>query len=201
MSRKDPRIDAYIDNAPAYSRPILKKLRTLFHKADKRITENVKWGNPTFEHEGIVGGMGAFKKHVAFGFWNAPAMKDPEKLFRGQAKQSPYAIKAASVGDLPKDAILLEYIREAVALNEQGVKREAKRSTRPALRAPSDFVAALGKKPKAQAVFKAFTPSRRREYVEWILDAKREETRKKRIATAVEWIAEGKRRNWKYEKS
>ncbi|MHC4938489.1 MAG: YdeI/OmpD-associated family protein [Planctomycetota bacterium] len=198
---KDSRVDAYIKNAPDYARPILEKIRAAVHKADPRIGEDIKWGNPTFMHNGIVAGMGAFKHHVAWGFWNAASMKDPEKLFGTERKKSPYALKATSVKDLPPARVLNAYIKEAVQLNESGVKRSAKKAVRAPLEPPADFLAALRRKRKALATFEGFPPSRRREYVEWITEAKRDATRSTRIATAVEWLAEGKPRNWKYMKT
>jgi uncharacterized protein YdeI (YjbR/CyaY-like superfamily) len=199
----DPRVDRYIEDAPDFSRPILAKLRKLFQEAYPDIGETIKWSTPTFQHKSIVGGMAAFKKHVAYGFWNAKEMKDPEGLFAGKPKKSPFALKATTSKDLPGDRVLLAYIKEAVRLNEQGVKRSPAKKTagkKPAPRPPADLLAALKKNRKALATFEGFSPSRRREYVEWITEAKREATREKRIATAVEWLAEGKPRNWKYMK-
>jgi len=201
MKKPDPRVDAYIHAAPEFARPILEKIRNVFHKADPAIEENIKWGNPTFEHNGIVGGMGAFKKHVAFGFWNAPAMKDPEDLFANNAKKSPYAIKASTLKDLPTERVLVAYVKEAVKLNAAGIKRAgAPAKKTPAPKAPTDLVAAFKKNKKAHTTFEGFSPSRQREYVEWITKAKREATRLKRVAQAIEWMAEGKPRNWKYDK-
>jgi len=197
MKNTDPRVDAYIQKAPAFSRPILKKLRAAFHEADPTLRENIKWGNPTFEKNGIVAGMGGFKEHVAFGFWNAPAMKDPEGLFPGGGKKSTFTIKVKSVNELPPQRVLTAYVKEAVRLDGKGRKKK----TKPALRPPADLLAALKKNRKAQKTFEGFSPSRRREYVEWVTDAKRDATRKRRIETAVEWLAEGKPRNWKYMKT
>ncbi|MEM8882762.1 MAG: YdeI/OmpD-associated family protein [Planctomycetota bacterium] len=202
MPKTDPRVDDYIQKAPPFARPILEKIRKVMHKGDRNFEENIKWGNPTFELDGIVGGMGAFKKHVAWGFWNAPAMSDPEGLFEGNPKKSPYAMKVADVKEMPSEKVLVGYVKEAVALNKAGVKRPTNRvgGTKPPARAPKDLMDALKKSPKALATYKAFSPSKKRDYVEWVTEAKRDATRTKRIATAVEWMAEGKSRNWKYEK-
>ena len=197
MRNTDPRVDAYIEKAPAYSRPILKKLRAMFHEADPTLVENIKWGNPTFEKKGIVAGMGAFKEHVAFGFWHAPRMKDPHGLFAGAPKKSPYAIKVARVDELPPARVLAAYVKDAVRLDGQGLKKR----TKPPLKPPADLLAALKKNRKAKATFDGFSPSRRRDYIEWVTSAKRDATRTKRIETAVAWLAEGKPRNWKYMKS
>ena len=195
----DPRVDAYIASAPEFARPILEKIRHVFHRAYPAIEENIKWGNPTFEHNGIVGGMGAFKKHVAYGFYNAPALSDPEGLFADDAKKSPYALKASSVKDLPTQKVLVAYVKEAVKLNATGVK-PVRGASKPAARAPADLLAALKTNKAAAMTFKGFSPSKKREYIEWITEAKREATRTKRLAQAIEWMAEGKPRNWKYDK-
>jgi len=205
VPKKIPAVDAYIEEAPAYARPILKRIRRVFHRAAPQIEEAIKWGAPHFVYEGIVGGMAAFKQHVSYGFWKAKAMQDPKGLFGGEAKASPFAIKASSTKDLPADEVLIAYVREAVALNEAGVKAgpqsgRARQKARPAPRAPADLMAALKRSKAALSTYQGFTPGRRREYVEWVLDAKRAETRSQRIATAVEWMAEGKERNWKYKR-
>ncbi len=204
MRNTDPRIDEYIDGAPDFAQPILEKLRRLVHRGFPAIQENMKWSSPTFEHKGIVFGMGAFKKHVSWGFWKAKAMRDPEGIFGGEPKASPFRIKASTVKDLPADKVFVAYVREAVELNEQGVKASPssgkKRAPRPAPKAPADLMAALKRSKRALATYKAFSPSQKREYVEWVTEAKREATRQKRIATAVEWMVEGKPRNWKYMK-
>ena len=111
MVKSNPRIDAYIAQAPEYAQPILTKLRELFHRAHPGIEEAVKWGKPSFEYKGMVGGMAAFKKHVSFGFWKAKAMKDPHGIFQGAARASPFAIKASSLKDLPPARVLLAYVR------------------------------------------------------------------------------------------
>ena len=126
-------------------------------------------------------------------------MQDPVGLFGGEAKASPFAIKVSRTNDLPADDVLVAYVREAMALNEAGLQAgQGTRKRRPAPRVPADLMAALKRSERALATYRAFTPGRKRDYVEWVLDAKRDETRKKRIATAVEWMAEGKERNWRY---
>ena len=199
MPKKLPAVDAYIEKAPPFSRPVLKRIRRVFHRASPKVEEAMKWGTPHFVHEGIVGGMAAFKKHVAFGFWNARSMKDPAGLFGDAPKASPFAIKVASVDELPPDDVLAAYVREAVALNESGEKRKPARAKRkPAVRAPKDLMDALKDDAEAISVWKGFTPGKRREYVDWILEAKRDATRAKRIETTVAWVSEGKEKNWKY---
>jgi uncharacterized protein YdeI (YjbR/CyaY-like superfamily) len=201
MDKFSAEVHAYIARAADFARPILEKLRALFHKACPQIEETIKWGFPHFEYKGIVGSMAGFKRYVGFGFWKGKLLKDPHKLFGGVGNTAMNACELTNVADLPPDKVLLEYICEAVALNEQGVKVPAsKKKPKPALKVPDYFLAALRKNKKAQAVFEAFSPSNKREYVEWITEAKQEETRAKRLATAIEWMEEGKPRNWKYMK-
>src|SRR5262245_56589332 len=202
MKHASPEFDAHISDAPAYAKPILTKLRALFNKACPDIEEVMKWSFPHFEYRGIVGSMAAFKNYIRWGFWKAKLMNDPHGLFKPTDDDTTLcAPKAATPSDLPSDKIVLEYIREAVALNEKGVKAPA-RKKKPAkpLVVPDDLQAALKKNKKALPAFEAFSPSHKREYVDWITEAKQEATRQQRLATAIEWIAEGKPRHWKYMK-
>ena len=199
--KPNPAVDAYLREAARFARPILKKLRALFHRACPDIEETMKWSFPHFEHRGIVGSMAAFKQHVAFGFWKASLMNDPWGLLGTVGDTAMSRAKFADVSELPPDAVLLEYIREAVALNEEGAKVEKpKREKKPEAEVPADLLAALKKNKKARATFEAFRPSHCREYVEWITGAKQDATRKSRVAQAVEWLAEGKSRHWKYQR-
>jgi uncharacterized protein YdeI (YjbR/CyaY-like superfamily) len=200
MKKTNPAVDAYIAKAAPFARPILEKIRALFHKACPDIEETMKWSFPHFEYQGVVGSMCAFKAHAAFGFWKASLMKDPHGLLTGVGDSAMGRNNITDVSELPADKVLLEYIREAVELNRQGVKVEKpKKEKKPEVEVPDYFLAALKKNKKALATFETFSPSARREYVEWIVDAKQEATRQKRLVQAVEWIAEGKKRNWKYE--
>jgi uncharacterized protein YdeI (YjbR/CyaY-like superfamily) len=201
MKNASPEFDAYIADAPAYARPILTKLRALFHKACPDIEEVMKWSFPHFEYRGIVASMAAFKNYIRYGFWKAKLMSDPYGLFKGMDDTTMGATKAATLDDLPSDKILLAYIREAVALNEKGVKAPARKKLSPKpIVVPDDLAAALKKSKKALAAFEALSPSHKREYIDWITEAKQEATRQQRLATAIEWIAEGKPRHWKYIK-
>ena len=193
----DPRIDDYIESAAAFAQPMLVHIRDTVHQACPQVEETIKWGMPTFMHAGgILCGMAAFKKHVSFGYWKHALVVDDGSAQEGMGSYG----KMASLKDLPPKKTLLAHIRKAAKLNEDGVKAPAQRkSTKPPPQAPDDLAAALRKNKAAQATYEAFPPSCKREYVEWITEAKREETRAKRLAQAVEWMAEGKRRNWKYE--
>jgi uncharacterized protein YdeI (YjbR/CyaY-like superfamily) len=197
---KNPAVDAYIAKSADFARPILKRVRAAMHKACPQIEETIKWGVPHFEHLGVVASMAAFKQHASFGFWKQKLMDDPAGLFPAAGESSMGGRKFRSADELPPDAVLLRYIRAAVALNEAGVKvPKAAKPKKPPPRLPADLAAALKKNPKARAIYDAFPPSHKREYVEWITEAKQEATRQRRLATAIEWMAQGKSRNWKYE--
>lgn len=199
MKNASPEVDAYIARAPDYARPILVRVRKSFHRACPAIEETIKWGFPHFEHRGIVGSMAAFKKYVSFGFWKGKLLDDPEQLFTVMGKTPMKFRNVSDVSELPSDRTLVDYVRRAVALNVEGIKAPAqKRKPRPELEAPAWFLRALKQNKKALATFERFSPSHQREYVEWLTEAKQEATRQKRLATTLEWLAQGKPRNWKY---
>ncbi|WP_380879109.1 hypothetical protein ACFB49_20440 [Sphingomonas sp. DBB INV C78] len=194
---RDPRVDAYIERKAAFARPIMAHLRNRVHAACPEAEEAIKWSSPAFMYKGqILCSMAAFKEHAAFGFWRGAEVTGTpeEKSAMGQFG------KIASLADLPDDATLAELIGKAMALIDTGTKSpRVLKHPKPPVEPPEDLVAALAANPAAQTVFDGFAPGQRREYVEWIVEAKRPETRAKRLAQAVEWIAEGKKRNWKYE--
>jgi uncharacterized protein YdeI (YjbR/CyaY-like superfamily) len=204
MVTTDSRIDAYIQGSADFARPILEHLRKLIHKACPRIAETIKWSRPFFEYEGsMLCHISAFKQHCAVGFWNAPLLKDPAGVLHIKDKNAMgHFDRITSLKDLPADKILIALIKEAAVLNEQGVKKPApvKKQPKAPLPVPPALASALKKNKKAGETFAAFAPSHRREYIEWITEAKTDETRNKRIATTLEWLVEGKSRNWKYEK-
>jgi uncharacterized protein YdeI (YjbR/CyaY-like superfamily) len=197
MGKKDPRIDAYIAKSPAFARPILKHLRKLVHEGCPGVEETVKWSMPHFDHAGgPLAGMAAFQAHCAFGFWKGSLIVPGSKEAMGQFG------RITKLSDLPSDKTLLGYVRKAAKLNEEGIKvpRPPKHEKKE-IPMPADLAAALKKNAKARATFDGFRPSYKRDYLEWITGAKGEETRKKRLETAVEWMSEGKPRNWKYMRS
>jgi uncharacterized protein YdeI (YjbR/CyaY-like superfamily) len=199
MPKTSPDVDRYIANAPEFAQPILTKIRKAFHKACPDIEETMKWSVPFFDYKGVVGSMAAFKQHVGWGFWKGKLMSDPEQLMQGE-RTGMGGMRVESVKDLPSEKIMIDYIKEAVRLNEEGVKSERVRAKKPALEMPDDLAGALKKNKAASKAFEGFAPGQRREYIEWITGAKQEATRKKRLDQAIEWIAEGKPRNWKYIK-
>jgi uncharacterized protein YdeI (YjbR/CyaY-like superfamily) len=196
MSR-DPRVDAYIARQADFARPILEYLREVVHAACPACDEALKWSSPSFMYKGeILAGMAAFKAHATFGFWNGTLVVgegDAQKSGMGQFG------KLASIDDLPPRGRLEALVRKAVQLTDEGVKAPRDKHPKAQLSVPQDLRAAIDAVPAAAATFDGFTPSCRREYVEWVTEAKRDETRAKRLAQTVEWLAEGKKRNWKYE--
>jgi len=203
MGKKDPRVDAYIKDAAPFAKPILKHLRAIVHKGCPEAEETLKWNAPTFMYDGILCGMMAFKQHVAFGFWRSGLVAREAGIAlesEGEAMGQFGCIR--SLDDLPSDRDLMRLVKAAVAVHDRGEKKPSK--PRPAanrkLTVPAYFMAAIRKNRKALAAFNAFSYSHRKEYVEWVTEAKTDVTREKRLATTIDWLAEGKSRNWKYER-
>lgn len=196
---KDPRIDAYIERAQPFAKPILEQVRALTHKYCPGIEEAMKWSSPSFLYKGkIMCGMSAFKEHAAFGFWYGEMVTGAP----GIGAMGSFG-RLTDVGNLPDEKTLAAMFKKAMQLIDDGVKpshMEGRgKHRKPAIEMTPAFRAALAASPTARDTFANFPPSAQRDYLEWIVEAKRDETRDKRIAQAVEWIGEGKRRNWKYE--
>ena len=198
MATKDPRIDAYIARSADFAKPILKHLRKVVHAGCPDVVETIKWSMPHFDYKGVMCGMAAFKEHCAFGFWKADLILDRDKQAEKSGMGSFGCIK--SLADLPSEKTLIDYVKKAAALNAAGIKAPGRTQPkkRQPLPMPDDFTAALKKNAKARNAFENFSPSHRREYIEWITEAKREETRKERLGKSIRWLAKGKARNWKY---
>lgn len=197
----DPRVDAKIEAAAVFAQPILRHVRALVHKACPEAEETIKWSMPCFTYHGILCMMAPFKAHCAVVFWH-----DGMKTVLGaDGEKSDDAMgslgRITSMADLPRDAAMIRYIKQAAVLNASGVPARAKAKQKPksADVVPAELAAALKKNSAAAATFNGLSPSGRRDYIEWITEAKREETKAKRLATTLEWLAEGKSRNWKYE--
>jgi uncharacterized protein YdeI (YjbR/CyaY-like superfamily) len=204
----NPKVDAYIQNAKPFARPILTHLRLLIHTACPDVVETIKWSRPFFEYRGVIlANISAFKEHCSFGFWGqemGPILAK-EGLLRDGAMGSLGRI--TSVDTLPHEKKIVSLIQQAASAVDSGkhispiaARNKVVKAPKPPLETPPEFTKALNKNKKAAKLFAAFSPSCQREYNEWIASAKREETRTERIATAVIWIAEGKQRNWKYQK-
>ena len=204
MGKKDPRVDVYIAKSHDFAKPILEHLRALVHKACPDVEETIKWGFASFDYKGPYCSMAAFKQHCVFGFWKAALMKDPVLMSNAKSETAMGHIgRITSLKDLPSDKVLISYLKEAAKLNDGGIKLPKKKVSpeNKILVVPSYFTKELKKNKKAFETFNKFSYSHKKEYVEWITEAKTEETRNKRIATAIEWLSEGKSRNWKYIKN
>jgi len=203
----NPKVDAYVAKAKPYALPIMEHLRELIHKGCPGVEETIKWSRPFFEYRGVIlGNMSAFKEHCSFGFWGEEIGAVLREAGVVQEGGMGSLGRITRIEDLPPDKQMLSLIRQAAAFIDRGeytspiaARQRVVKASKPAPEAPEELAAALRKNKKAAAVFADFSPSCKREYTEWIADAKRTETREKRIATAVEWMSEGKQRHWKYQ--
>ena len=204
MPGTDKRIDAYIAKSAPFAQPILHHLRHLGHKACPDVEETIKWGFPHFMYKGeILCNLAAFKQHCDLGFWKASRLNDPQGLLKGSDEEASAGSfgRLNSLADLPSDEALIGFIHQVIALNESGVKEVKKPSAPKAeLPMPADFDKLLRANLAAMDQYEKFSPSKKREYLEWFEEAKSDATREKRMQQALEWIAEGKSRNWKYQR-
>lgn len=194
MASRDPRVDQYIAKAQPFARPVLKHLRKIVHTGCPDVEETMKWSFPHFQYKGMLCSMAAFKAHCVFGFWNHSMMSADQKSSDAMGQFG----RLTSIDDLPADKTLIAMVKKAVALNDAGVKPNRVKSPKAPVDTPDYMMTALRKNKKAMATFEGLPPSHRREYVEWVVEAKADDTRERRLKTAIEWMAEGKIRNWKY---
>lgn len=205
MGQKDKRVDEYILKAQPFARPILTHIRDLVHRACPDVVENIKWGMPSFEYKGPYFGMASFKQHCAMGFWKTELLDDPKGYLGKSKNQGGEAMgnfgKVSDLSDLPPDKVILDFFKQAKKLNDEGIKLPArpKKKAEP-IKTPLALTNAFRQNAAAKKNFLAFSPSHQREYIQWINEAKTEPTRDRRVAQAIEWLAEGKSRNWKYER-
>ena len=198
MPTVDPRVDAYIKKSADFAKPILIHLRELIHNACPDVTETLKWSMPSFEYKGLLCGFAAFKQHCTFGFWKQSLMES-DAFPQNKTAMGSFR-RITSLKDLPSDKVMAGLIKQAMELNDKGVKVPKKAAApKKDLIVPDILTEALARNEKAAETFNAFPYSCKKEYVEWISEAKTEPTRDKRLATTIEWLSEGKRRNWKYE--
>ncbi len=195
---KDKRVDQYIKSRAPFAADILNTLREWVHKHCPGVTETIKWGAPAFEYRGPIGMMAGFKAHCAFVFTKAPLMKDAELLKAKENEAMGHLGKLTSVKDLPPQKVFAGYIKEAMKINEAGKKVKVKRITAEEIEVPEILTKALKKNLSAKKTFQSFSPYQQKEYITWITEAKTDTTRDKRLATTIEWLSEGKVRNWKY---
>ena len=199
MPSNDPRIDAYIEKSADFAKPILGHLRKLVHKACPDVEETWKWSFPHFDYKGMLCSMAAFKQHASFGFWKQ-SLLETDAFPKNKTAMGSFG-RITSIKDLPSDKVMIGLIQQAMELNEKGINvRKKPAAPKTEVVVPDDLTAALVKNKKAKAQFEKFSNSHRKEYVMWITEAKTEPTRQKRLATTIEWLSEGKSRNWKYEK-
>jgi uncharacterized protein YdeI (YjbR/CyaY-like superfamily) len=189
-------VDAYIAKSADFAQPILRYLREIVHETVPDIEETMKWSSPHFGYKGMMCGMAAFKQHCTFGFWKGSLVvgKDGGK---GEEAMGQFG-RITKLSDLPSKKVITGYVRLAARLNDEGVRVVRAKPKKKPLVVPADLKAALKKDRKASATFANFSPSQKREYVEWITESKRKETRERRLNQAIEWMAQGKIRNWKY---
>jgi hypothetical protein len=200
MATTDPRVDAYIAGSAPFAQPILSLIRKAVHAGCPEVEETIKWSFPHFVYKGMLCSMAAFKAHCAFGFWKGSLLKARVGTNQSDEAMGQFG-RITSIDDLPSAKQLTALVREAAALNERGVKVVRKKPAPKAPpRIPADFRKLLRGRKKALAAFAAFSPSHQREYIEWFSEARTDATRGRRMATALEWLSEGKGRNWKYEK-
>jgi uncharacterized protein YdeI (YjbR/CyaY-like superfamily) len=193
MAKKDPRVDAYIKKAQPFARPLLKHLRELVHRGCPDVEETINWNMPFFDRKGIVCFMAAFKGHCAFGFWKG------ELLFGKEAEGAMgHFGRIESLKDLPSDKEIIGCVKKAAEFNNLGIQKKRPLRRPRKLVVPTDLKSALAKNAKARKTFENFSHTNRREYVEWITGAKRDETRQRRLKTAIEWLSQGKVQNWRY---
>lgn len=197
MGTRNPRVDQYIANAADFAQPILRYLRDLVHQACPETEEVMKWSFPNFTYKGMFCSMAAFKEHCSFGFWKASLLPGPA----GRNGMGHFG-RITSMKDLPPKRELLSLIQEAKRLNDEGIAKPKPKvaKEKKELVIPPYFLTAVRKNHKALTTFEKFSYSHRKDYVEWVSEAKTDETRARRLATTVEWLAEGKSRNWKYER-
>jgi len=195
MAKKDPRVDAYIARSADFAKPILSHFRALVHQAWPEVEETIKWSAPHFDYKGVLCGMAAFKQHCNFILWKAPLVMGG----RGNGEGGPLR-DITKLSDLPPDKTIIGWVSDAAKLNDQGVKTPRAMKPKKPVKVPKELTTALAKNKKAAAAFENFPPSHKREYADWIAEAKGADTRQRRVDSAIEWIAEGKSRNWKYEK-
>ncbi|HCY75395.1 MAG TPA: hypothetical protein DHV28_05700 [Ignavibacteriales bacterium] len=201
MAKKDPRVDLYISKSAEFAKPILIHLRELVHTACPDVEETIKWGFASFDYNGPMCSMASFKQHCAFGFWKASLMKDKTLISNAESESAMgHYGKIKSLKDLPSDKKIISHIKDAMKLNDLGIKLPPRKvkSVKKELSVPDYFLKQLKKNKKAFTVFENFSTSHKREYVEWITEAKTDETKNRRMETAIEWMSEGKSRNWKY---
>lgn len=198
---KNTAVDEYISRQAPFAQEIILHLRDVIHQSSSGVSETIKWRHPCFESNGLVCAIAAFKQHVNFSFFKGKLLNDSAQLFSKNNNNELAALKFTTLNDIPVDDILINYLRQALALNNSGnvSKKKVERKDKADLTIPEDLASALIDNSVAKELFNGFSYSKQKDYIEWLTSAKREATRTKRLITAVKWISEGKSRHWKYE--
>lgn len=202
MEKHSAKVDEYIEKSPDFAKPILDYLREIIHEACPDAEEAIKWKFPTFMYKGkILCSITAFKQYCSLGFWLHQEMKTLQEIETNTEKSSMFSLgKITRLEDLPSQPQLKRAIKEAMELTDMGVMMKKAPPSRIEMEIPDYFQSALNAQPKAKEIFEKASPSFRKEYIAWLTEAKTEATRNKRLEQSLEWIAEGKGRNWKYQK-
>src|SRR5258708_24212429 len=200
MEKRDPKVDGYIAKSADFARPILEHFREIVHSTCPEVEEAMKWSFPHFLYKGMLCGMASFKTHCAVNFWKGALIFKDKSQSEAETAMGHFG-RIKKLSDLPSDKIIIGYLKTAMKVNDEGVKNPATSGPkeRKELVVPDYFTSALKKNKKASTSFDGFNYSNRKDYVEWITEPKTDGTRNKRMATAIEWLAEGKSRNWKYQ--
>lgn len=199
MKNTNPRVDEYIEKAQPFARPILKHVRELMHTGCPDLTETIKWGMPHFEYHGVIASMAAFKEHAVFGFWKQDLIPGMNQYVKEKEAMGSWG-RITSLDGIPPDKDIIGFVKVAAKLNEEGITLPRRAPKPVVVNMPDDFLKEIRKNKKAFETYEAFSPSNKRDYADWITDAKTDETRQERMKTAIEWMSEGKPRMWKYMK-
>ncbi|MFN3916173.1 MAG: YdeI/OmpD-associated family protein [Flavobacteriales bacterium] len=199
--KKGSRVDAYITNSAEFAQPILSHFRNLVHECSPETSETIKWGSPCFEYKGMICSMASFKAHCNFSFWKGKELNDKHGVLIPVGNTAMMSFnKIKSINDLPEDSIIKDLIIQAIEQNKKEIPKIQKTKTSKELEMPKFILDALKTNTEIEKTFHNFSYSHKKEYIEWICEAKKEETKSKRVETMLEWLSEGKSRNWKYEK-
>ncbi|MCA6066935.1 YdeI/OmpD-associated family protein [Chryseobacterium sp. RG1] len=202
MENYNAKVDEYIEKSQDFAQPILKHIREIVHEICPDTEETIKWKFPTFMYKGkILCSMVSFKQYCSLGFWLHDEMKTLKNIETDVEKTNMFSLgKITKIGDLPSKPLLKEMILEAMELTDKGVTLKKASPSKTETEVPDYFQNALQQNKKASEIFIKGSPSFRKEYINWLTEAKTEATRNKRMEQAIEWISEGKARNWKYMK-
>jgi hypothetical protein len=191
------RINLYIAELPDWQRKHLVRVRQLIHSTEERIEEAWRGNAPHFDHQGSLIGMHAFKSCVSIWFHKGASLKDGHGLFKLTEKDAEREVRKYKIheGESINEKAFLDLLKQALKVNAAQAGGAETKPTSRALVVPSDMEQVLRKDEQAWAQWEGLAASHKREYVEWITDAKQDETRKRRLAKALEMIRDGQAKN------